>query len=759
MQVRLPGVPLAHSAPAPGQAAHAYRDHICAALQNALRNADAMLSFTEDADLRTALRGAITDATLFHDLGKLDPLTQDELRRGRNGKLSWDHIDAGVAHLTACGAMMAAWLVRAHHAPGLPSRLLHFTDKTDRKLRGRRHDTKTPQEHRQQIERTDAHMPAMLAQHASLLGAHQPKAKGAWHGLRMRLALSCLVDGDHADSAGFTREWRAPTPPEPRWEERRARLDAYVSALPQSGLERDKLRRDFYDACFNSSVTAPLVACSGPVGIGKTMAVTSWLLGRAIATKARRLIVVAPQTAILTQIAQTLRKALVLDKESPEEVVAEHHHQADFDDASARDLATLWSAPVIVTTAVQFFETLSSNRPSVLRKLHALPGSVVFLDEAHAMLPLSGTRTRASGNGTQSVVTAILPQNWRWICELAKDWSCSFVLASGSLVRFWTLEDVVGQTPSCVEDLVPPDLVAPLQRAEKNRVRYVQAGRFCGPAPLAQAVGEQPGPRLLILNTVQSAAIMARHMRACGHDVLHLSTALCPRDRTAILEDVRRRLRPNTHGPSDWTLVGTSLLEAGLDLSFRTAFRERFGTPSLIQVGGRVNRGGEWPDGGTVYDFLMSHTDGLTTHPDARRGADVLEYLFEHGWLDGSRDPASIATSALKREMRAGQGGLSDHLGTAESAKNYPDVMTLGRVIDEETELVVVDPALAKKIADGDTPSNRDILAGSVRIRSARIKSLGLREIKGRTGIYQWHLGYDPAFLGYMHDLLPARLT
>ncbi len=130
-----------------------------------------------------------------------------------------------------------------------------------------------------------------------------------------------------------------------------------------------------------------MVACEGPVGIGKTTAVTAYLLRRAIATCARRLFAVAPFTAILSQTADTLRKSLVLENEHPDAVVAEHHHRADFDDMSSRDLATLWTAPIILTTAVQFFETLASNHPAALRKLHGLPGSVVFIDEAHAALP------------------------------------------------------------------------------------------------------------------------------------------------------------------------------------------------------------------------------------------------------------------------------------------------------------------------------------------------------------------------------------
>jgi CRISPR-associated endonuclease/helicase Cas3 len=387
----------------------------------------------------------------------------------------------------------------------------------------------------------------------------------------------------------------------------------------------------------------PLVACEGPVGIGKTTAVMAYLLRRAITTGARRLIIVAPYTAILSQTADRLRRAVVLpdERDRAEEIVAEHHHRADFGSISSRDLATLWRAPVVLTTAVQFFETLASNEPSTLRKLHALPGSAVFLDEAHAALPAH-----------------LWAQNWRWLQELAEDWSCSFVLASGSLARFWEVEDIVGDAKLTLPELVPAGQTERLRIAESERVHYVAEPRFDGPGPLADAVTAAPGPRLLIMNTLQSAAVMARHMRSAGHDTLHLSTALCPRDRNAILEMVRGRLDPEEGYPSDWTLVATSLMEAGVDLSFRTPFRERFATASLIQIGGRGNRNFEWSEGVTVHDFAVSHVDGL-----------VLQCNGSSRWaILAQTSPPQLDTVAQ------GPNGSQIQFGVLEQALEIPDL-------------------------------------------------------------------------------------
>lgn len=745
--------PLAHSARADGKT-QSYAAHVAGVKARAKANSKAMLCFLKDEALRERMREAIIDAADAHDLGKLDPDTQAALHGGRGAKLNWDHIDAGVAHLRAHDARMAAWLVRAHHAPGLPAWLSHFNRKSDRGLRGRRRDGDMDL-HAAQIARTDAMLPELVAAHQAELGPHAPRASKEKNGLAMRFALSCLVDADHSNTAIFDSGWRPPRPGKPRWRERLAALDKHVAALGQRPGARNDLRRAFYEACRARAPDTAMMACEGPVGIGKTTAVLAFLLRRAAETGARRLFIVAPYTAILSQTAARLREALLLDDErdNPDAVIAEHHHRADFVDVSSRDLAALWSAPIILTTAVQFFETLSSNEPSTLRKLHMLPGSAVFFDEAHAMLPVTADRKRPSTGTKVAVSTAILPQYWRWLEELAAKWSCSFVFASGSLARFWEIEDLAGDHHRRLPDLVTPALVEPLARAEAMRIRYRSLGRAANAPALIECVVATPGPRLVIMNTVQSAAVMARAMRAAGHDVLHLSTALCPRDRDRILEEVRKRLDPSSRGGVDWTLVATSLMEAGVDVSFRTGFRERFATTSLVQIGGRINRNSEYGDGADVYDFLITKGEGLTSHPDARAPSAVLQKLFEGGALEGQVDPAGLVTNAMVRQMRDGQ-LTPDLLGQAEQDANYPDVASLARLIDADTRFVIVDPTLRERVAARDRLALRDILAGSVQMWSHKIDAFALEPVAGRTDVYWWPHGYDAAFLGYMDGAL-----
>jgi len=680
---------------------------------------------------------AIDEAATFHDLGKLDPDTQAALRNGRGNKLRWDHIDAGVAQLSTVKDWMAAWLVRAHHAPGLPEKQEHFNpDNLGWRLRGRRRVDGDPQCHEEQIARTDAHLRDYLELHESVIGQRVAQPRRPIHGLAMRLALSCLVDADHSDTAFFDTGRLTPEAPEPHWAERLDALCRYVRGLPAGKTDeeraRNRRRTAFFDACLNARIAGPMVACEGPVGLGKTTAVTAFLIRYAKEKQLRRLIVVAPYTNILAQNAKTLRKALVLPGERSDSVVVEHHHRADFEHKNDRDLAVLWRAPIILTTAVSFFETLAACDPASLRKLHEVPGSAIFLDEAHAALP-----------------TRLWPQNWRWLRELADEWSCGFVFASGSLARFWEDGDIVDE-PVRLPELLPSDQEKDVLAAERNRVRYVSlaGGRVLSLNELIKHVDRAPGPRLAIFNTVQNAAVVARAMRDAGQDVLHLSTALTPQDRDRILEHVIRRL--TTHGDDRWTLAATSCVEAGVDLSFRCAFRERFAAASTIQVGGRVNRHGEYDSdgGGVVYDFALDDKT-VTQHRGAAISADVLRRLMAADELN-RRNPSDVVTLAMREELSALGGLGADPLLKAEDARDYPSVKNHGRVINADTRIVVVDEHLKRQLVERKPIDFQELLRGSVHLWVTKIDKLGLAQLPGRRDLYAWNHDYDPDFLGYM---------
>jgi CRISPR-associated endonuclease/helicase Cas3 len=729
---------LAHSPPQAGMLGDPYERHIHAVMQGARARAQEMLRYASNQP--QGLLDAIESAAIFHDLGKLDPDIQAVFRKGR-GRLKWDHIDAGVTHLSAKQAWMSAWLVRAHHAPGLPQKIKHFDpDGLGRRLRGRRNDDDTKERHDKQIERTESMIKRYLIAHETVVEDQHVSRLRPSHGLMMRLALSCLVDADHSDSAFFDTGQALPISPKPRWTERLRALREYVRGLPMGKTDAENLRNrrraEFFDACLESKIDNPIVACEGPVGIGKTTAVAAYLIRRAEQKELRRLIIVAPFTNILTQTANRLRKALVLPGEDPFEVIVEHHHRADFSHIDDRELAVLWRAPVVLTTAVGFFETLAACHPGALRKFHAVPGSAIFLDEAHAALP-----------------TRLWPQNWKWVQELTEHWGCRFVFASGSLIRFWEHGEIV-DPPLTLPDLLPIDQAKTAMKEEQHRVQFVQGagGMVIEVHKLIDLIEKEPGPRLVILNTVQNAAVIAKAMREVGMDVLHLSTALTPGNRESILMQIEKKLQNKTAG--DWTLVATSCVEAGVDLSFRCAFRERFGTTSTIQVGGRVNRHGEYSALGPcrVYDFALAGR-GITQHPGASISADVLRHLMNKNLLN-SQSPAYVGTLAMMEELKLAGGLVSDALSKAESERDYPSVSDLGKVIQADTRFVVVDPELKTHLKERVPVSFRTLLQGSVQLWARKIDMLRLEQLPGRREIYAWPYDYDPDFLGYMAGVL-----
>ena len=483
-----------------------------------------------------------------------------------------------------------------------------------------------------------------------------------------------------------------------------------------------------------------MVACEGPVGLGKTTAVAAFLIRRARDEGLRRLFIVAPYTNILTQTAERLRSALVLPDEDAHQVIVEHHHRADFDNRDERELAVLWQAPIVLTTAVSFFETLSACRPSSLRKLHSIPGSVIFIDEAHTALPIK-----------------LWSQNFQWLRELANKWTCRFVFASGSLVRFWEESAGIVKPPLTLPELLPREQATDVFKAEKRRVIFerLAEGRVVSVAQLIDYVQQSPGPRLVILNTVQNAAIVARAMRDAGLDVLHLSTALTPRDREVILKRILRRLE--FPGLVNWCLAATSCVEAGVDLSFRTGFRERFSAASTIQTGGRVNRHGEYEalGGGCVYDFALDGP-GVTQHPEAKTSADILRELLKENALN-SESPADIVTRAMREELSRSGGLNTDPLVKAERERDYPTVAQLGRVITSDTRLVVIDATVRERLQAHETVSFRDLLEGSVQLWSNRIRQLALEPLWPGADIYEWKDTYDPDFLGYMEGVLKMK--
>lgn len=667
----------------------------------------------------------VRDSALLHDLGKLEERNQSVLREQsrRRRHLPVDHTDAGSAALQKMGSGCAAMLVYSHHQ-GLPNLSTEFVARGCSIFRNGNAEVRAE---------TDAALPALLRQHEALFPRKPNKEVQAYDGdpaVFLRMALSCLADADHGDTAAaFGQTEKAM--PELRPQERLAALDHYVSKFGETD-ERSSLRRELYQSCRSAEAHSGFSVCGSPVGSGKTTAVMAHLLEQACKRNARRIFVVLPYTSIIRQSVDIYRKALVLPGETPEDVVAELHSRADFEDIETRYLTALWRAPIVVTTAVAFFETLSSHNPAALRRLHELPGSLIFVDEAHSALPIR-----------------LLPLAWHWMNVLADEWSCYWVLASGSLVRYWELQPLSGLSMPQPEiaELVRPDLQRELSRYESSRITFRWREKPIGRKELPKWVQEAPGPRLLILNTVQSAAVIAADMAAeFGQThVEHLSTALTPEDRGNTIDRIRRRLADPDD--ADWTLVATSCVEAGVDFSFRTGFREISSLLSLLQAAGRVNRHGRNTEA-VMWSFSLQDDSMLPKNPALDVSAAVLRSYFQ------KRLPITpeLSTRSMQDELVRDDSCMSAICDFAEleAAQQFRTLAQKFRVIDQKTVLAVPDDSMASAIAEGRA-SWQELQRHAVSVRKEKIVLWHLREIAD--GIYQWTLGYD-SFLGYMHGVL-----
>lgn len=290
----------------------------------------------------------------------------------------------------------------------------------------------------------------------------------------------------------------------------------------------------------------------------------------------------------------------------------------------------------------------------------------------------------------------------------------------------------------------------PRQSAEGRRIKIERLPTTLDCTELSKFVLEKDGPRLVILNTVQSAAVLADSIKRSGHDVLHLSTALAPQDRETIVHRIQERLRHRDL--SDWTLVATSCVEAGVDFSFRTAIRESCSFAILIQTSGRVNRHGEHTDA-TVWDVTLQDPN-FNQHPAFQDSRSVLWEMLKKNEI--GPDTAAAVTAALRRELVLRDiSKKAKDVKHAEDTQDFPAVANLYKVIDSDTQTVVVDPHLVKLLEAGKRLPWRDLLRGSVQIWRKRIIDLAIKCVDWDEDLYIWTGPYDPDFLGYMAGVLP----
>ena len=296
-----------------------------------------------------------------------------------------------------------------------------------------------------------------------------------------------------------------------------------------------------------------------------------------------RIIYVIPYTSIIEQTASVFREIF------GEENVIEHHSNASYEIREGDDLAQYkrvkatenWDAPIIVTTAVQFFESLYANRSSKCRKLHNIANSVLIFDEAQ-MLPTEHLRPCVAA-----------------VAKLVSNFQSTAVLCTATQPVLNDLfeEYAFGYE---IEELCPrkDEMFSAFRRVKFENIGEVDAGELSG----RLAENEQV---LCVVNSRKSAQEIFERLPEEGR--FHLSTLMYPAHRREVLDKIRTRLQEGKL----CRVVSTSLIEAGVDVDFPAAFREMAGLDSILQAAGRCNREGKRsPDESIVTIF-----HGVSTTP------------------------------------------------------------------------------------------------------------------------------------------------
>ena len=547
---------------------HDLENHLLAVAELAAKHASAMGS-ADWAQL----------AGLWHDLGKYANEFQRRIKsvsgydpdahlEGSVGRV--DHSTAGALHAVeqfGLHGRILAYLIAGHHA-GLPD--WHSGETGGAALNARLGD-------KSHLERA-LHQPIPPAILVQTKPASPPVGKSDGFALWVRMLFSCLVDADFLDTEAFMDEGKAAQRAGyPAVEELLRRFNSHMSKnfSGTATTHVNRIRDEVLRQCREKASDAPgIFSLTVPTGGGKTLSSLAFALQHAVKNGKRRVIYVIPYTSIIEQTANIFRDIF------PDAVV-EHHSNLDSDKETVKSrLATEnWDAPIIVTTNVQFFESLFAARTSRCRKLHNIVNSVVVLDEAQLLPP----------EFLQPILTVmnLLAQHYGVTFVLSTATQPALNSRSGFGWAFKGLEgvrEIVSDPDSFYRDLervtveLPEDLHQP--QSWDEIAKRVQTHKSV----------------LAVVNSRTDAREL--HMRL-PKGTVHLSALMCGEHRSRVIADIKRRLKDG----EAVRVVSTQLVEAGVDVDFPVVYRALAGLDSIAQAAGRCNREGKL-ERGQVFVFV-----------------------------------------------------------------------------------------------------------------------------------------------------------
>ena len=566
-------------------------------------------------------------AGLWHDLGKFAPEWQEYLKRKAGADTHGDEVAGRVDHSTA-GAQLAdaeipffgrllAYALAGHHA-GLADGIASSSSSLEQRLRKRLPPLPD--------------LPSGIAEAAENLPPVGPSLRsGGSLAFFARMLFSALVDADFLATEAFMspRQYASRSSsrrPHPSIADLEEALAKHLGAFPEPTTPVNRIRAEILTQCLKAAERPPgLFSLTVPTGGGKTLSSLAFALKHARLHGLGRVIYVIPYTSIIEQNARVFREAIA---SLGPDVVVEHHSNLDPDaehqTVASRLAAENWDARIVVTTNVQFFESLHANRSSRCRKLHRLARSVVVLDEA------------------QSLPVEFLAPCLSAISELTETYGASVVLCTATQPAIIRRDEFPIGLPEPQEIIPDP---AELHRALHRVVAEPIPGKLDDEALVTRLLDE---PKVLcVVNTRRHARELFERLPDDGSR-FHLSALMCAEHRTTKLKAVQCRLVAGL----PVRLVSTQLIEAGVDIDFPVVYRALAGLDSITQAAGRCDREGRLTaaagrPGGRVYIFepptlppagfirstAASAAEVLASAPpDLLAPAAVEDYFLTHYW-------------------------------------------------------------------------------------------------------------------------------
>ena len=499
----------------------------------------------------------------------------------------------------------------------------------------------------------------------------------------VRMLFSCLTDGDFLDTEKHMAPGKAVLrPAESDLSDLAQILENHINQL-QHQAESTKvnmLRAQILSECRQAALQQPgLFSLTVPTGGGKTLSSMAFALAHGLRCGHKRIIYVIPYTSIIEQNARVFRDVF------GDDAVLEHHsnYEPRKEDFKTRLASENWDSPIVVTTNVQFFESLFACRGSRCRKLHNIAQSVIILDEV------------------QALPSEFLLPCLEVIRELTKHYQCSIVLCSATQPAVQHGPDFSSGLQNVKEITSNP--LSLYQQLKRVAVQYI--GRQTDNEIIHQL--NQNRQVLCIVNTRKHAKSLFEGL-ASQDNTFHLSASMYPQHRSGVLQKINAALNNGT----PCRVISTQLIEAGVDIDFAVVYRAMAGLDSIAQAAGRCNREGRLRSG-QVFVFesenplppgYFRHTAQTAEGVIRRFPQDMLsleaieEYFKEYYWKQGER---------LDKE------GILDLIRQGAKACDFPfrQIAEKFKLIPEENKPVIIprEPEARKLIEDA---RNADTLRG-----------------------------------------------